>query len=124
MTHPINYDARTVGEPYIRARHVSIEHPPLGSTTEQPRALIRQRWAVKLADGSVAELGPAPDIERTLNLTDQTPMPLVDNDSGEPLPLAVREQMAGAIMAGVVTEGIVMLCVLASVRAKQPPAEV
>jgi hypothetical protein len=117
----VNYDARAVGVPYLRVRDLRIIHPPLGSTAEAPRAIIGQRWAVKLADNTVAELGPGPDIEVEMDLASPALMPLVDNDSGLPLSAEVRAQIAGAITAGVVTEGMVMLMVLASVRAKQAP---
>ena len=120
-TLSINYDTRSVGVPYIRIDDIRIQYPPPGST-DLPAVTLDQAWAVKLASGQIVQISRAGRIETPMDATDATPIPLIDPDSGEALPEAVRTQIAGAIAAGVVTRPIAMLVILAVARSLQPPA--
>jgi len=78
-----NYNSSSVGVPYVRANNITIQNPP-GSL---PIVTISQSNAVKLADGSIVELGPAPSFSFALDLATNatTPIPLVDPTTGAAL---------------------------------------
>jgi hypothetical protein len=117
----INYDTREVGVPYIRIDDIRIQYPPPGSG-DMPSVRLQQQWAVKFASGQIRQFAAAPTIETSVDATSQTPIPLVDPDSGAALDAGTRAAIAGAINAGVVTMPIAMLVILAIARSLQPPA--
>ena len=79
----MNYDSSKVGVPYIRAHRIIIEYP----TGSNPRATILQSEAVRLADGTVRQIGEVSSIvaEFDFALNATNPIPLVHPDTGEPL---------------------------------------
>lgn len=81
---PQNYDSTQVGVPYVRAHHIEIFYP---EDSRRPQVIIRQKLAVKLADGTVRSLEQLPDIIKTFDMaTDgSVPVPMVDPTSGAPL---------------------------------------
>lgn len=104
----MNYDSSAVGVPYVRAHRIEIFYP---DNSRYPQAIISQKLAVKLADGSVRSLEELPPITVTFDmLTDgTTPIPLVDPTSGAPLGQNTTLQQ-------------VMLSILAVVRREQSRA--
>lgn len=104
-----NYDSSTVGVPYVRAHRIVI-HYPIPSTGAPPSAEIEQSEAVKLADGTSRFLSNIFTLNATFDLTDQTPIPLVDPTTG-------------VALGPTVTVGQVMLSILAVVRKHQLLAE-
>lgn len=97
-----NYDSSAIGVPYIRANNINVQYP----TTGVPYVTVAQEHAVKLADGKVVSLGDAGTICFTINLADQTAIPLVDPTTGASLgPTVVPVQ--------------IMLSVLAAIRVQQ-----
>jgi len=119
-----NYDTRTIGVPYLRVPRIEIGYPAPGSGSS-PDVTLRQVWAVKLNSGAIEVLQappPVPVINAAVDATSQTPIPLVDPDSGQPLDAATREAIAGAVNAGVITMPIAMLVILAVARSLQTTA--
>ncbi len=80
---PANYNSSEVGVPYIRANNIAIQYPPNGV----PTVFVSQALAVKLADGSVAELGSTTSFSFTPDMVGNstTPIPLVDPTTGAEL---------------------------------------
>ena len=116
-----NYDTRAVGVPYVRVPRIEIGYPAPGSGSS-PDVTLTQVIAVKLADNSIEVLDkshPVPVINTPIDAASQTPIPLVDPDSGAPLAEATRAAIAGAITSGVVTMPIAMLVILAVARSIQ-----
>ena len=97
-----NYNSASVGVPYVRVNNINIAYGEDGI----PVVTMCQAVAVKLADGTVAEIEQIHDISATMNLADTTAIPLVDPTSG-------------AALGTTTTLGQVMLQVLAAVRAQQ-----
>lgn len=122
MSNPdTNYDTRSVGVPYLRVPRIEIGYPPPGSG-ESPDVTLTQVWAVKMADNSIQvlrNLPPVAVINTPIDATSQTPIPLVDPDSGDALPQPTRDAIAAAITSGVVTMPIAMLVILAVARSVQ-----
>lgn len=118
----MNYDSSQVGVPYVRAPRINIQYPPPGAGA--PYATIEQSEAVKLADGSSRALGSLPTIEATFDLSDQSPIPLVDPNTGAPLDPGVCAALGQLVAGGNVNLPLVMLCLLAVVRREQLAREV
>lgn len=119
-----NYDTRQIGVPYLRVPRIEIGYPAPGSGSS-PDVTLRQVWAVKLAGGAIEVLQTAPAvpvINAPIDAASQTPIPLVDPDSGLPLDAATRAAIAGAVTSGVVTMPIAMLVILAVARSLQTAA--
>ena len=91
---PYNYDSTNIGIPYVRANNVTVQYPDSGI----PFVTISQEKAVKLADGTIAQLGDAGSISFSVNLADQTPIPLINPTTG--LPLGANT-VAGQVMLGI-----------------------
>lgn len=100
----MNYDSTQIGVPYVRVPRLSIDY----TDNTKPKATIQQALAVKLADGSIRELEPVPEIIAAFDmLADGTkPIPLVDPTTGAPLGMNTTLQQ-------------VMLSILAVVRQEQ-----
>lgn len=100
----MNYDSSAVGVPYVRVPRLEIDY----SNNAFPKVTIQQSLAVKLADGSIRELEPVPEIIATFDMATQgtTPIPLVDPTTGAPLGMNTTLQQ-------------VMLSILAVVRKEQ-----
>ena len=81
---PQNYDSTQVGVPYVRAHHIEIFYP---EDSRRPQVIIRQKLAVKLADGTVRSLEGLPEITKTFDMATEgtVPVPMVDPTSGAPL---------------------------------------
>ena len=79
----MNYDSSMVGVPSIRAHRIIIEYPTDGN----PRATVVQSEAVRLADGTVRQLGEVPPLIAEFDFAQNatTPIPLVHPDTGAPL---------------------------------------
>lgn len=95
----MNHDSTEVGVPYVRAHRIELLYP---DTNRYPQAIISQRLAVKMKDGSVRSLEDLPPINITFDmLTDgATPIPLVDPTSGAPLgPNTTLQQVMLGILA-------------------------
>lgn len=122
MSNPdTNYDTRSVGVPYLRVPRIEIGYPPPGSG-ESPDVTLHQVWAVKMADDSIQvlrNLPPEAVINTPIDATAQTPITLVDPDSGDALAQPTRDAIAAAITSGVVTMPIAMLVILAVARSIQ-----
>ena len=101
---PANYDSSAVGVPYVRVPQLSIDY----TSNAFPKVTVQQSLAVKLADGSIRELEPVPEIIATFDMaTDGAkPIPLVDPTTGAPLGMNTTLQQ-------------VMLSILAVVRKEQ-----
>jgi hypothetical protein len=124
MSLSTNYDTRAVGVPYLRVPRIEIGYPAPGSGSS-PDVTLRQVWAVKLEGGAIEVLQTAPEvpvINAPVDATSQTPIPLVDPDSGLALDAGTRAAIAGAITSGVVTMPIAMLVILAVARSLQTAA--
>ncbi len=119
----MNYDSSQVGVPYVRAPKINISYPPPGSGAA-PYATIEQSEAVKLADGTARTLGSLATIEVNFNLADQSPIALVDPDTGAPLAPAACAALGQLVSSGNVNLPLVMLCLLAVVRREQLAREV
>ena len=119
----MNYDSSAVGVPYVRAPKINITYPPPGSGAS-PYATIEQSEAVKLADGTARTLGSLSTIEATFNLADQSPIALVDPDTGAALSPATCAALGQLVASGNVNLPLVMLCLLAVVRREQLAREV
>lgn len=100
----MNYDSTQVGVPYVRVPSLVIDY----SNNARPVATIRQSLAVKLADGSIRELEPVPEIIAAFDMAAEgtTPIPLVDPTTGASLGMNTTLQQ-------------VMLSILAVVRKEQ-----
>lgn len=95
----MNHDSTEVGVPYVRAHRIELLYP---DNNRFPQAVIHQRLAVKMKDGSVRSLEDLTPINVTFDmLTDgTTPIPLVDPTSGAPLgPNTTLQQTMLAILA-------------------------
>lgn len=101
---PANYDSTNVGVPYIRVNNIAIQYPP----NSLPVVFITQVNAVKLADGTIVELGAAEGLSFTVDMIGNanTPIPLVDPTSG------------AGLGADTTLQGI-MLSILAVIRQQQ-----
>jgi len=102
---PQNYDSTSVGVPYVRAHRIEIFYP---EDSRYPSAIIGQKLAVKLADGSVRSLEDLPSLNVTFDMAADgtTPIALVDPTTGNALGANTTLQQ-------------VMLGVLAVVRKEQ-----
>ena len=78
-----NYDSTVVGVPYLRVTEIRIDYP-VGA---MPSVVLVQVWAVRLAGGALAELGPAPELRGDCDLVahGKDPVPLVSPTTGEPI---------------------------------------
>lgn len=101
----MNYDASQVGVPYVRAHRIVINYPDNGRF---PSVAIEQSLAVRMADGSVRKLE---DLEPISVLLD------FQNDGNDPIPMINLE--SGGLLGQDTSLNMVMLGVLAVVRAKQ-----
>ena len=101
-----NYDSSQVGVPYIRVNNIAVQY----NTNHLPVVTIQQMLAVKLADGSFVEIGPAPvpSFTFTIDLIDNgnTAIPLIDPTTG-------------ASLGANTTANQTMLAILAAIRAQQ-----
>lgn len=101
-----NYDSSNVGVPYVRVNRIEIFYPEDSRT---PSAIISQKLAVKMADGSIRSLEELPPINVTFDmLTDGTvPVPLIDPTTGAPLgPSTTLQQVMLGILAVVRKEQV------------------
>lgn len=96
----MNFDSTQVGVPYVRAHRIEIFYP---DNSRFPSAIISQKVAVKLADGTIRSL---PDELTPINVTfdmltdGATPIPLVDPTTGAPLgPSTTLQQVMLGILA-------------------------
>ena len=95
-----NYDSTAVGVPYVRVTGIEINYPVIGL----PSVLIGQVKAVKMADGTVMELGDAPELRADIDLAvhGNDPIPLVSPNSGAPLgPSTTLNQVFLCLVAAV-----------------------
>lgn len=101
---PQNYDSSAVGVPYVRVPSLVIDY----TNNAHPKVTIQQSLAVKLADGTIRELEPVPEIIAVFDMAADgtTPIPLVDPTTGAPLGMNTNLQQ-------------VMLSILAVVRKEQ-----
>jgi len=78
-----NYNSSAVGVPYVRANNITIQYPE----NQIPTVTVAQELAVKLADNTIAHLGPFESITFTLDMVNNAtaPVPLVDPTSGAAL---------------------------------------
>lgn len=113
----MNFDSTQIGVPYVRVPSLHVDFPPPG--TALPLCTIEQAEAVLLADGSIRQIGEMPTIQSTLDVTNQTPIPLVDYDTGAPLAPEVCAALGAMVSAGAVNLPMVLLLVLAAVRQQQ-----
>jgi len=99
-----NYNASSVGVPYIRVPEVSISY----TTDFKVNVVAHQDEAVKLADGSIRVLQRINPITFTIDLVTQgsESSPLVNPSDGSNLGASV-------------TNNQIMLSILAAIRAKQ-----
>ena len=104
-----NYNSTQVGVPYVRAHKVEIYYP---DNNRHPSAIISQKLAVKLADGSIRSLENLPDINVTFDMLvdGTTPVPIPDPTTGAPLGMNTTLQST-------------MLSILAIIRKYQPPQD-
>jgi hypothetical protein len=99
-----NYNASSVGVPYIRVPEVSISY----TTDFKVNVVAHQDEAVKLADGSVRVLQRMNPITFTIDLVTQ---------GSETFPLVNPSD--GSSLGASVTNTQIMLSILAAIRAKQ-----
>ena len=101
-----NYNASTVGVPYVRVNNININYLP----DMKAHVTFNQVMAVELADGSVVELGstPIPNATFALDMVSEinNSYPLVDN-------------VTGANLGASMTLGQVLVGVLAIIRQNQ-----
>lgn len=100
----MNYDSSSVGVPYVRVPRLEIDY----TNNAFPKVTIQQSLAVKLADGSIRELEPVPEIIAVFDMAadGNTPIPIPDPTTGNPLGINTTLQQ-------------VMLSILAVVRKEQ-----
>jgi hypothetical protein len=75
-----NYNSSSVGVPYVRANNINIQYDATGI----PTVVISQATAIKLADGTVAEIQQIHSFAVTLDMVNNltTPIALVDPTTG------------------------------------------
>lgn len=101
----MNYDSSQIGVPYVRADKITINWPDHSGT---PSATVEQSEAVKLADGSVRNLGVIQSLVVTLDFAahGSDAIALVNPTTGAPLGQNTNLNM-------------VMLQILAAIRVYQ-----
>lgn len=104
-----NYNSTQVGVPYVRCDKVEIYYP---DDSRYPSAIISQKLAVKLADGTIRSLERLPDINITFDMLidGNTPVPIPDPTTGQPLGMNTTLQST-------------MLSILGIIRKHQPPQD-
>lgn len=79
---PQNYDSTTVGNPFVRTQEVRVAMPDKGLL---PWVTIDQRLAIKAVDGTEYVLSDMPNIIAPIDPSDQTPIPLLNVNTGLPV---------------------------------------
>ena len=103
-----NYDGSQVGVPYVRVHQITIYYPDGNQT---PAFAAEQSMAIKLADGTIRNLDPMPDLSAPLDFT-----------RGDD-PVALVNPSDGSDLGASTTLNQVFLGVLAVLRAEQIKAD-
>jgi hypothetical protein len=95
----MNYNSTEVGVPYIRCSRIEIFYP---EDSRYPQAILSQKLAVKLKDGTIKQLEDLPPINITFDMpmNGNSPIPLVDPTNGSALgPTTTLNQVMLSILA-------------------------
>lgn len=105
-----NYNSSVTGTPYVRVCNVQIQYPDNGV----PTVTLTQELAVKLIDGSIAQLSTFPSIVFNPDMANNatTPINLVDPTTGANLTDGNGNPVTTTLQQ-------VMLCILAAIRQQQ-----